>query len=111
MTDTLKQGVLSKYYSYVDTHTHNALILACQHGIIMLQQPGHTTHRLQPFDVSFFESMEIYFTQAVEKWLRVNPENTVSQYHMPPLLTEAYSRGASIATIVLFCCGGNADKQ
>lgn len=84
------------------THSKNydALVLARQNGIVMLQLPGHTTHRLQPLDVSFFKPMETYFTQAVEKWLRSNPGNAVSQYHMTPLLNEAYSRAASIATIV-----------
>lgn len=35
------------------THTRNleALTLARENGIIMVQLPGHTTHRLQPLDV------------------------------------------------------------
>lgn len=66
----------------------------------MLQLPGHATHRLQPLDASFFGPMEAYFTQSAEKWLRTNPGQTISQYHMTPIINYAYSIAASIATIV-----------
>lgn len=36
--------------------------------VILLQLPGHTTHRLLPADV-LFDPLESYYEQAVEKWL------------------------------------------
>nr|CAI5838651.1 unnamed protein product [Callosobruchus analis] len=42
------------------THSKNlnAILLAREHGVVLLQLPGHTTNRLQPFDVSLFKPME-----------------------------------------------------
>lgn len=80
------------------THSKNveALDLAHANGILMLQLPAHTTHRLQPLDRSFFKPLETYYTQAVEKWLRTNPGLCVTQYQVTQLVAEAYARAATI---------------
>lgn len=80
------------------THSKNleAMEIARDAGIIMLQLPGHTTHRLQPLDRSFFKPFKGYFTQAVEKWLRTNPGLKVTQYQISQLVTEAYGKAATI---------------
>nr|CAI5850859.1 unnamed protein product [Callosobruchus analis] len=89
----------------VDKEGFNALTVynvdesAREHGVVLLQLPGHTTNRLQPLDVSLFKPMENYFIKAVERFLHTNPGVPVSQYNMTPLLNEAYANAASIATI------------
>jgi hypothetical protein len=57
------------------THSKHvkALYLASGNGVILLQLPGYTTHRLQPLDVAIFGPMESYYEQAVKKWLRSHP--------------------------------------
>lgn len=84
------------------THSKNleALLLARENGVILLQLPGHTTHRLQPLDVSFFSPLEVYYTQAMEKWLRSNPGSTVSLFQVSKLLGEAYGRAATVSTAI-----------
>nr|CAH7730077.1 unnamed protein product [Callosobruchus chinensis] len=81
------------------THSKNieAIELARNNGVIMLQLPGHTTNRLQPLDVAVFRPLELYYTEANEKWLRSHPGLTVSQYQVAQLLGEAYARAAVIA--------------
>lgn len=81
------------------THSKNleAIELARNNGVIILQLPGHTTHRLQPLDVAVFKPLELYYTEANEKWLRSNPGLTVSQYQVAQLLGEAYARAAVVA--------------
>lgn len=81
------------------THSRNltAIELARENGIILLQLPGHTTHRLQPLDVAIFKPLQVYYDQAVEKWLREHPGRTITQYHVARLIGEAYGRAASIA--------------
>lgn len=83
------------------THTKNleALMLARNNGIIILQLPGHTTHRLQPLDVSFFKPLSNYYIQAVEKWLRANAGRQVTQYQVASLFCEAYERAATISNV------------
>nr|CAH7716946.1 unnamed protein product [Callosobruchus chinensis] len=80
------------------THCKNldALNIAREAGVIMIQLPGHTTNRLQPLDRSLFKPMEVYYSQAMEKWLRSNVGRTVSQYQVAALLNEAYSRAATL---------------
>nr|CAH7759019.1 unnamed protein product [Callosobruchus chinensis] len=79
------------------TRIFNVDELARNNGVIMLQLPGHTTNRLQPLDVAVFRPLELYYTEANEKWLRSHPGLTVSQYQVAQLLGEAYARAAVIA--------------
>nr|CAH7760069.1 unnamed protein product [Callosobruchus chinensis] len=78
------------------TRIYNMDESAREAGVIMIQLPGHTTNRLQPLDRSLFKPMEVYYTQAMEKWLRSNVGRTVSQYQVAALLNEAYSRAATL---------------
>ncbi|KAI4469700.1 hypothetical protein MML48_1g00950 [Holotrichia oblita] len=59
------------------THSKNlaAINYARDHGIILLQLPSHTTHRLQPLDVAF-----------LDHWV------------ISALLNEAYGKAASVRT-------------
>ncbi|XP_046973826.1 MFS-type transporter clz9-like [Vanessa cardui] len=84
------------------THSKNfeALCLARDNGIILLQLPGHTTNRIQPLDVSFFKPLSTYYIQSTEKWLRTNPGRQVTQYQVAQLFGEAYERAAVIGNIV-----------
>nr|CAI5850855.1 unnamed protein product [Callosobruchus analis] len=102
--ETVKPSQQKKALLLLDGHTThsknlNAILLAREHGVVLLQLPGHTTNRLQPLDVSLFKPMENYFIKAVERFLHTNPGVPVSQYNMTPLLNEAYANAASIATI------------
>lgn len=102
--NTVKPTLDNKVLLLLDGHsTHSknleALTLAKTNGIIMLQLPGHTTHRLQPLDVSFFKPMSSYYIQATENWLRTNPGRQVTQYQVASLFTKAYQRAAVIGNI------------
>ncbi|KAJ8938674.1 hypothetical protein NQ314_011375 [Rhamnusium bicolor] len=93
----------TKVLLFLDGHTTHcknleALLLARESGVILMQLPGHTTHRLQPLNKSFFKPMEVYYTQASEKWLRSNAGRVVTQYQVAELLNEAYGRAATIQT-------------
>jgi hypothetical protein len=71
----VKPSKENKVLLLLDGHTSHsknlaAIELARANGVIILQLPGHTTHRLQPLDVSIFGPLETYYNQAVEKWMR-----------------------------------------
>nr|CAH7761725.1 unnamed protein product [Callosobruchus chinensis] len=100
--EAVKPSVDNKVLLVLDGHTTHsknieAIELARNNGVIMLQLPGHTTNRLQPLDVAVFRPLELYYTEANEKWLRSHPGLTVSQYQVAQLLGEAYGRAAVIA--------------
>ena len=54
------------------SHTKNlkAIKLARDNGILMLSFPAHTTHRLQPLDVTFFKSLKNWYNIEIENHLR-----------------------------------------
>nr|CAH7731311.1 unnamed protein product [Callosobruchus chinensis] len=80
------------------THSKNleAINLAREHGVILLQLPGHTTNRLQPLDVAIFKPMEVYYYQAVERWMREYPGLAVTQHQVAKLLGEAFGKAAPV---------------
>lgn len=84
------------------THSKNleAIDLARNHGVIMLQLPGHTTHRVQPLDRTFFKPLKSNFNQAIQKWLRTNPGLCVTQFQIAQLSAEAYGKAATIENAI-----------
>ena len=53
------------------THTNNITLIemARENDVHILVIPPHTSHRLQPFDVSFMGPLNSYYEQAVRVWL------------------------------------------
>lgn len=80
------------------THSKNlqALELARDHGVILLQLPSHTTHKLQPLDVSFFKPLETFYIQEIQKHLRTYPNLTISLFQVSQIFTPAYRRAATL---------------
>jgi hypothetical protein len=76
-----------------------ALEMAREHGVILLSLPGHTAHRLQPLNVSFFKPLTSYYIDEIEKWLRDNPGRCVTQFQVAAIFGRAYCRAASIGNI------------
>lgn len=110
--DTVKPSVDKRVLLLLDGHTTHsknleALQIARENGVIMLQLPGHTTHRIQPLDRTFFKPLKGYYTLAIEKWLRTNPGLCVTQYHVATLVAEAYGKAATIENSINgFRCTG-----
>jgi hypothetical protein len=98
----VKPSKEDKVLLLLDGHTSHSKNLAAieltrANGVIILQLPGHTTHRLQPLDVSIFGPLETYYNQAVEKWMREHPGLAVTQFQVAELLSEAYGKAATLS--------------
>ena len=76
-----------------------AVNMARENGIIIMSFPPHTTHKLQPLDVSFFKPLQTYYGQAQETWLRSNPGRTITPFQICHLFNIAYMKAASVGTI------------
>nr|CAD7424069.1 unnamed protein product [Timema monikensis] len=99
--DYVKPSVEKKVLLVLDGHTTHsknfeALQLARLNGVLLLQLPGHTTHRLQPLDVAIFKPFQTYYDEALSKWLQTH-EPPVTQFQVSALLSEAYSRAATVS--------------
>ena len=80
------------------SHTKNLTLIdkARNSNVILLSLPSHCTHRLQPLDVSFFESLKNYYNKEVQCWLRRHPGRAVTEFQIAELFSVAYGQAASV---------------
>ncbi|XP_046662227.1 uncharacterized protein LOC124370172 [Homalodisca vitripennis] len=99
-----KPTVDSPILLLVDNHrTHitlEAINLCRDNHIVMVGFPPHTTHRLQPLDVSFFGSLKTFYSQACDNFMVNNPGQTISDFKIGELLTIAYFKAATVGNAV-----------
>lgn len=62
--------------------------------------PPHTTHRLQPLDVSFFGPLSRYYDDAIRTWIKTNVPRAVTTWQVAELFGKAYGKAASVAIAV-----------
>ncbi|KAK6959556.1 jerky protein [Biomphalaria glabrata] len=81
------------------SHSKNlqAITAASNSCVIMLSLPPHTTHKLQPLDVSFFKSLQSCYVQESDKWLFNHPGRGITVFQVATILDRAYPRAASVA--------------
>ncbi|GBL84812.1 hypothetical protein AVEN_1104-1 [Araneus ventricosus] len=74
--------------------------LAWANNVVLLCFPPHTTHRLQPLDVSFMAPLSTFYEQETRKWLINHPGRCVTIYQVGKLFKAAFSRAATVQTAV-----------
>lgn len=80
------------------THVKNLDIidLARKNNVIILCFPPHTTHRLQPLDVSFMGPLSTFYSQQLDYWLVNHPGRVVGLHQISKIFGEAYIKAANI---------------
>ena len=73
-----------------------AINFARKHGIEILSIPPHTSHKLQPLDLTFFGPLKTYYSQEIDKWMVDNPGKCVMEYNVAQLLNAAYEKAATL---------------
>ncbi|XP_034065436.1 uncharacterized protein LOC117542069 isoform X1 [Gymnodraco acuticeps] len=63
---------------------------AKSNSIVMLTLPPHTSHRMQPLDVTVYGPFKTLYNRALDGWMRSNPGKTVSIYQIAGLVNEAF---------------------
>lgn len=88
----------------VDNHkTHVSLeaIKFCRdNNIIMVGFPPHTSHRLQPLDVSFFGPLKSYYSQACDNFMVTHPGQPITDKKVGEILSNAYFKAATVGNAV-----------
>lgn len=82
------------------SHSKDLKVLehALELGITMLCLPPHSTHVLQPLDVSFFKPLKQYYNEACRLFLRANPGKTLSKAQFGHIFNQAWMKAASAST-------------
>ena len=88
----------------VDNHASHMTLAAmefCQnHHIVMIGFPPHTTHRLQPLEVSFFGPLKMFYNQTCDDFSITYPGQVIPDCNNGELLTTAYCKAATVGNAV-----------
>ncbi|GBP43106.1 hypothetical protein EVAR_96368_1 [Eumeta japonica] len=83
-----------------DSHLAPAVLnIAKDNGVTLLTIPPHSSHRLQPLDVSVFGPLQTYYNAAMDSWLMRHPRKTISIYNIAELLGQAFDRAMTPSNI------------
>ena len=74
--------------------------LAADNGIVVLTIPPHTTHKLQPLDVSVYGPFKRLYNREMDTWLVSHPGKTVSIYDIAEVSGKAWSKAAMPANVI-----------
>lgn len=77
----------------LDNHSSHmsipAISKAKENGIVMLTIPPHTSHKLQPLDISVYGPFKAYYNQAADDWLRNHGGETIRIANIGALVKHA----------------------
>ena len=69
--------------------------LARANNITMITLPPHTSHRLQPLDVTFFGPLKTFYNREIDHWMLRNPGKRVSDYDIVDIFRPAYLKATT----------------
>ena len=94
----------SKVLLLVDNHVSHVSLEAinyCRsHGITMLGFLPHTTHKLQPLDVSFFGPLKTFYSQQCDSGMVSNPATAITDRQVGRLFGAAYKKAATAGNAI-----------
>lgn len=81
-----------------NSHTRNMDVIdkAREHHVSIICLPPHSSHKMQPLDVSFMFPLKTFYAQAIEDWLHSNPGKVVTNFKVGRLFGIAYNRAATM---------------
>ena len=72
----------------------NVINLARANAVDVLSIPPHSSHRIQPLDVSFFGSLRQKYNNACDEWLLRHLAQKITIYQVAEIFNMAYSNAA-----------------
>ncbi|CAB3252682.1 unnamed protein product [Arctia plantaginis] len=84
------------------SHTSYSVVDLCDSfEIELVLLPPHTSHGLQPLDVSFFKPLKTYYHQKATSWQHSHPNQGITKVAFGALFQQAWNQAATV---------GNATK-
>lgn len=88
--------ILDNYSSHIDI---NILQKAKANGVTMLTIAPHTSHKLQPLDVSVFRPFNQYYNEGMRNFMLMNPGTRVTIYQLAEFVAYALRYAMKPSTI------------
>ncbi|KMQ86136.1 pogo transposable element with krab domain-like protein [Lasius niger] len=84
----------------LDNHeSHNSLdsFMICRdNGINLISLPPHTSHKMQPLDLTFFGPLKNAYNRECELYMAECPGRKITQYEVVELFTKAFNRVSNL---------------
>lgn len=88
----------------MDNHSSHTSLLTYNYckdnGIIVVSFPPHTSHRLQPLDLTFFGPLKTAYNRECSLFLKQHGFQRISKEDVPILLKSAYEKVAGVSKAV-----------
>lgn len=85
--------LLDNHSSHCSLNVYN---FCKERGIIILTIPPHTSHRVQPLDVTFYGPLKSAYNSECDKFMRNNPGEKITPNIVADLFNKAFGRVATI---------------
>jgi hypothetical protein len=84
------------------SHTRNLKVIekARENNVVLLCLPSHTSHQLQPLDISFFRSLKSKYDEQVRLWLRNHAGRKLCEDQIAEIFGNAYQNAASLKNAI-----------
>jgi len=98
--DFIKPSVDSPVLLILDNHESHISLKAydfCrQNNIHLLTLPPHTSHRMQPLDLTFYGPLKNAYNKECESYMMNHPGQRITVFEIVSLFTKAFNRTANI---------------
>lgn len=81
--------ILDNHESHVSLGSY---LLCRQNGIILLSLPPHTSHRMQPLDLTYFGPLKTAYNKECDLYMASNVGRKITQYEIVQLFTKSFDR-------------------
>ena len=79
-------------------HSHKSLAavnIGRENGVYMITLPPHSTHKMQPLDVTIFKSFKSSYASVCDSWMLSKPGKRISIYQVASLFGQTYMKCAT----------------
>ncbi|XP_065684254.1 uncharacterized protein LOC136096658 [Hydra vulgaris] len=83
-----------------ESHINLDCYLLCRgNGIVLLSLPPHTSHRMQPLDLTYFGPLRSEYNRECDIFMAANIGRRITQYVVVELFTKAFNRLSNIEKV------------
>lgn len=71
-----------------------------ENGIHLLSLPPHTSHKMQPLDVTFYGPLKSAYSRECDLFMKMHPYEKIAHDHLASIFNKAYTRVATMEKAV-----------